>query len=286
LVERKRLKAARPKPASPPNDKIGSAYDIVSCSDLLAGCNLPQEVTMVLQGWFDESGKLADSEWVVFAGLLAKPVSWERFAREWSMRLRREKIPFLHTTDAMNFRGKFTRWDAKRRDQLLVDLAHIVREYVSKLIVVPVSTAIFRINPIAVQELRNPQYAAFEACMLDLVRWCKVNGDQLHIICDDEEQLAMGCYRLLNKLRIRHADVRKTIAGICFQQEDNFPPLQAADMLSHLARRDAQSGSSRPDEPAHLAFKILTEGPGEYHHQFQYDLSKGGLAYGKILKPE
>jgi len=239
---------------------------------------------VLIQGWFDESGKLADSEWVVFAGLLATQEKWLDFSHAWTNRLKKDRVQSLHTAEAIALRGQFRGWGIQKRDQLLVDLALLIREYTYKAMASTVNAREFRNDQTFIKSFGDPQYAAFETCMLGAVRECKTDGDYLHLICDDEEKFSMGCYKLLNKLKLRHADIRKRIITIAFADDEKFPPLQAADMYAYFCRKEAERKTLSVNSPLHPAEVVLREG----RESSDYDVAffpSYGLAKGRLLKP-
>ena len=58
------------------------------------------------------------------------------------------------------------------------------------------------------------------------------------MICDDDEQTAINCFKFYRKVRIVNATSRQRLAAITFADDKSFRALQAADMLSSLMRLD------------------------------------------------
>lgn len=246
------------------------------------------DLMLVLQGWFDESGKLADSDYVVFAGFIGKPASWNEFSFQWTKRLRAgaRKVPYLHTVDAMSLRGAIWKnWNSRDRDTLLIDLAKILHAHVPHGIVAHCVVNDFRVHTILKEKLGNPHYAAFEACMMGLLEYSRSGRDDLHIITDDEEKYGVECYKLLNKLKIRHPKVRNLISGFCLNDDRKFPPLQAADLWSYFHRQELVRLKNTPNEPQHPVYAALASLFGKPKNEYlEYDLTKGGIGTGKIVK--
>jgi len=83
---------------------------------MLTGCCLTAEeehdnkrasLVAILNAFCDESGKLADSEVVSFAGAVAFEEDWKAVSREWGNALRDEQLPFVKMSDAINLQGPF-----------------------------------------------------------------------------------------------------------------------------------------------------------------------------------
>jgi hypothetical protein len=113
----------------------------------------------------DESGKLDNTEDVVFGGCMFENSESHRFGQKWNDRLDSSKIYALHMKDAMRLGGDFRGWNEPDRDKLLLDLAALAAESrpVPMLVAAPMSTKEFRTLPQADQErLKNPVYCGFE----------------------------------------------------------------------------------------------------------------------------
>ena len=67
----------------------------------------------------DESGKLDNTEDVVFGGCMFENSESHRFGEKWLGRLDAEGIESLHMKDAMRLGNEFAGWDETKRDTLL-----------------------------------------------------------------------------------------------------------------------------------------------------------------------
>ena len=77
--------------------------------------------------FFDESGKLADSEIVAFGGLVGLMSEVAKFGGGWNERLRQDGLDQISMKDAINWKEQFSSWSntPERRDTLLYDLASL-----------------------------------------------------------------------------------------------------------------------------------------------------------------
>ena len=66
----------------------------------------------------DESGKLDNTEDVVFGGCMFENSESHRFGERWNKRLDESKIYSLHMKDAMRLGGNFRGWKDPDRDTL------------------------------------------------------------------------------------------------------------------------------------------------------------------------
>ena len=76
---------------------------------------------VIVKACFDESGKLADDNYVIFAGCAATDNRWSQISENWNQILEENGIRYLTMKEAMNNRGEFKGWRdrTKDRDQLL-----------------------------------------------------------------------------------------------------------------------------------------------------------------------
>lgn len=209
----------------------------------------------IFSGCFDESGKLCDSPWVVFAGYVALVDEWAGFIHRWNARLIKDGLAYFSMKECMNFKGQFRDgdWTDDRRTSLVLDLAALLANVPDiDAIVSPMCVAKFKsLADTEQSSFKNPQYMAFEACVRGMDQMTQAD-DVLNLICADEQQLAIGCYKLLNVLKARDSGIRKKVAGICFVNDEKYPPVQAADLLAYVARTQIDVNS-----PHHISDSML-----------------------------
>lgn len=191
--------------------------------------------------YFDESGKLADSRVVVFAGAFASLDDWEAMSRQWRRELRRARVSHVSMKEAIHGRGPFAEWKnsrEKERDELLLTLADIAQRKIQFSVSSPSNTETFKqLAPVLQQSLKNPQYCAFEACIRGIIeRMQEHPNDRVHLCCDASEEYSELCLSLYLKLRRNNALVRHHCSAIMFGEDEDFPPLQVADMLAYCRR--------------------------------------------------
>ena len=124
---------------------------------------------------FDESGKLADTKVVVFAGSVATADRWNVMCQDWNAKLTKLGIKYLTMKDAMHLHGEFRGRDVKERDILLTSLADALHSSVGFHVATPMSSSEFFSLPTAARKmLKNPQYCGFQACMHASVAFARV----------------------------------------------------------------------------------------------------------------
>jgi hypothetical protein len=81
---------------------------------------------MVLQAWFDESGKDGQTPVYLLAGYVADKETWKNFADEWQAELGREpRLPYLHVKEGQLFKGM----TALERENRLLRFVEIIRQH-------------------------------------------------------------------------------------------------------------------------------------------------------------
>jgi len=243
---------------------------------------------MVLRMALDGSGKYGDprSKFVVYGGYISKPIRWDQFDNQWNKRLRKDDLKFFHMSEAMSLNGEFKKWRDKKdaqtkRDQLIVDLCGLISQWTSAAIISPVSITEF--SGLSIQtkgKLEDPEYLAFEACMLNAMDYIAGSSDTLALLCDDEQKYAMKCYELLNKLKLRHTKLQNKITSICFADDKIFPALQAADIWVYVQRQEAIRERERPNDKCDPLLTLLTKDC--IIESGTVGFSNSGLAHGKL----
>lgn len=194
---------------------------------------------MVLRAYFDESGKLADHQFVVFGGCIAPEPNWEVITTRWNEHIFPRGLSCISMKDAMNFRGQFAGWTNRmdERDEMLYELLDMSFPLIDAFVTSPMSTAEFNaLSPENRRLVRNPQYCGFEGCMRLIVSGMKPEDD-LHVICDSSEEYSPQMLKLYIQLRTKNEEFKKRCAAITFAEDHMFPPLQLADMVAYCARQ-------------------------------------------------
>lgn len=212
--------------------------------------------------FLDESGKLkAGSKTIAFAGWLGETTKWnDSFNAAWTLQLRsgKKRLAYFSMAEAMNLRGEFKGWEFAERDKMVYKLIDLVSEvgYVALSATMSLSVWDSLDSETRRRFDNNSQMAVMETIMLALAKWSR--KDKVAIVCDDEESLAIGFYRMVNKLKNRHANLRSAIASVCFGDDKAAPPLQAADLYAYLCREELERQIERPSEAVSPFYQYLT----------------------------
>lgn len=211
------------------------------------------DLIMTLQAAFDESGKYADCERVVFGGLIFDPSSHiMEFNRAWGTLLRSSgvKLPqgrlgdFLHMVE-LNRLHKLSSGDRSAQEKIekfAESLAKCICEFALGGSLNTITVADFKALPDEMRRRqKDPFYHAFEAGVMALSRHpCVGPQDDIALCCDDSDD-AVKCLQSFKKLKRLEASVVEKIPFIGFGDDKVFPPLQAADMFAYCYRAKVSS---------------------------------------------
>lgn len=255
------------------------AFDRITCRR-----KRPQMV--VVKASFDESGKLADTEIVVFGGCVARAGAWEEISARWSDLLSAKGIAYLTMKDAMSFRGEFVGWQGRvqERNELLMSLARAIQPLLMFQVAAVIRSDSLKSLPRKKQaKLRDAQYCGFEACVKDVLARMEDPDLRLHVYCDSSEQYATECLRLYLKLRREHPEFRDRCIAVTFAEDQHFPPLQAADMFAYCERHNANRATVKPDAIIDRILGVFGR-RGKRWRGLAYDLEGPGLGSGILVE--
>ena len=194
------------------------------------------------QAYFDESGKASDPV-VAFCGFAAPANKVQAFDDEWNSILRRYEMEYLTMKRAFKPTVPLSRVIRKQsfaeRIDVLKPFADCIRKHLEFGIATSLDVAAFRnISPRAKKNLggsENPHYIVFLSGIMAALRHLR-QDDKMSLICDDDEETALDCYKFYRRVRKIDERCRRHFVSLSFADDSSFPLLQAADMLAALIR--------------------------------------------------
>jgi hypothetical protein len=198
-------------------------------------------LVMALQAFFDESGKLADTQNFAFAGCVASQHQWAVIGEEWTKALNaagRGGIKSVSMKDALSLRGDFAGWNDGARDEFLTSLVERVRPYVEMFVASSMTKSQFDALSQSARKAcgNDPAYAGFSGCIKQVLGQTNEN-ELLQICCDNSEEYSVKCLRLYQRMRVRDAEVKKRCVSLAFGEDEMFVGLQLADVHAYCVRR-------------------------------------------------
>ncbi len=202
---------------------------------------------VILNSFFDESGKFKDHKVVSFCGVCATPSKLHIFDEEWRELLRRFDLPYLTMKRALaNHRAlspKIPKQSADDRAEALKPFSSCLRNNLEVGVVIQIDVQGYAaLSPKARKSIGNandPYYLAFIRSLTELTAYA--HGEiNVSFICDDGEDTALPCYKFYRQIRKLNPIWRDRLVSLSFADDKKFPGLQAADMLASLARLEAR----------------------------------------------
>jgi Protein of unknown function (DUF3800) len=191
---------------------------------------------LVLWGYFDESGKFADSDFVCLCGYLSDD-RWDKFASDWGFLLVRHGLTSLHLSKVD--------WKDHKQVSALTEFVRPIREHVFCGFSIAVDAKYYRSMPIEKRRVlgdKDPREFTFHRLLRIVRDYLKERGqdDWLSLTFDYEEGFSVQCLKSLMKLRKERDYIKTLVRNIGFADDEMFHPLQAADMFAYGYRRSLQ----------------------------------------------
>jgi Protein of unknown function (DUF3800) len=201
----------------------------------------------ILQVFFDESGKFKDKRVVSFCGLCSPLARIIEFEEEWRGLLRSHGLAELSMKRALRRKiplGKnIVAASVEERNAALTPFADCIRKHFEMGVAITVDVEAYKKWPIHAKQKfaggsDNPHYFAFLNGLLTCTRYVR-NDDRISLICDDDKETALNCYRIYGHVRKIEPDIKRILVAITFAEDSEFTPLQGADFLASLCRLEA-----------------------------------------------
>jgi hypothetical protein len=209
-------------------------------------CHQSEPIMAIFQCYFDESGKFKDHEVISFCGLCSPLSRVQEFEEEWKRLLRSCEIESLSMKKALRRSRRLSlcidKQSAQERTEILKPFALCIRKHFEIGVAIAVDVKAYQqISAVAKKQIGgsdDPYYLAFLCGIMGPSRRLR-DEDKMHLICDDDENTALNCYRLYRRVKIVDPTLRHRLVALTFASDKEFVPLQAADMLSSLVRLQA-----------------------------------------------
>jgi hypothetical protein len=243
---------------------------------------------MVLQACIDDSGEMRGPIFVL-GGLLADSSAWEKFSSEWADELKTPiELAYVKAAEASGLRDQFSigrGWDRQKRDDRIISLCGIIKRHAQARLHVSVDVAKFQEIALPVNQKYNnhngnkPYWLLFHKIILQIiVLQCVHDGIPLPVDFIFDEQGALGdesrrsmadIYNMLKSMELPNGKRPVDFMGAdpTFENDQNFLPLQAADLYAwSVSREFRQYDPSKPDEPSTVIFQNLQQLPTVQFH--------------------
>jgi len=207
---------------------------------------------MLIKAYIDDSKDEKQERFAVAGAFLGFQKNWSKLYPKWKRRLNKDGLKYFRSTEYYSLRGEFARYrdpikypvptgreEAKR---LRDDLDTIIQDAQIVGVAACVPIRLYR-------HIRNEsQFGAelmekdpFDRALQELFLLCatelreRKSRHRLAFICDDSPESARiaAMYALFKQINPVSAEV---MGGLIHQDDKQFPQLQAADLMAHIAK--------------------------------------------------
>lgn len=205
----------------------------------------------MLRAFIDDSGSDRNSAWYVLAGYIGTVEGWGRFDTEWMSVLQQHPtIAYFKSSEAESLRpnGQWAGVTAEQRNAKIDSLIEVIRRCARRAVCVRIRQSDYDnfVRGNVPDAWDSPYYflliiivgAAINIEVLD------GDGEDIDFIIDEDQMHEKG-FRLIAPRLFAMSSVHQRLVNITRQDEKQFIPLQAADLLAWQIRRFFSSSEPR-----------------------------------------
>jgi hypothetical protein len=195
----------------------------------------------MLSTFLDETGVHDDAEMVAVGGYISAPKNWRAWTKNWNVHKRkvpidRKPIKVFHATDCANFHGEFEGWTKEERDPFVSQLLPVMPAQPLAGIVIGVHLIelerAFRDHLELSEMFGTPYTACFQWAISIVMEIATEHGHGQRMAFIHEVNDYKGeCLKAFEYVE-RYLNPRKIPMTIGFGTKEQYPPLQAADILA------------------------------------------------------
>jgi hypothetical protein len=253
------------------------------CALTIGSC---QEILVVLQAYFDDSGSDPSSRYYVLAGYVAALDTWTSFTGIWDYHLNKEpRLDYFKMSEAMGFQEQFLGWKKDDRDERVKEFAQILGNTDLHRIEVYLERKHFDDfvkGTIYLKAFDDPYFICFQHLCLTLAATAELNwSPDYKIIFDEHGKIGANAIFWWDQALkfVPQAWAARLGRRPDFESDVKFKPLQAADMAAWLVRDHLIRGDGIPkDEVAYIARRHMLKRSVIYKHMTADDLMQLGAS--------
>ena len=208
---------------------------------------------MFLQAATDDSSSNIRDRRLVMAGYLHTVEEWAKFSVAWDKALKaKPSIKYLKMAEARGLRGQFRGWDDTERDKKLLRLAKTIQKFLPFSYQVSVGRTTFEklFRPDAPYGLGKPHFACVFAIVASVTGYIAERGvdAKTEFIFDRQDEVSGDIRMFFDYMCENLSDQQRTLIRETpsFEDDRDFLPLQAADMLAWHVRREHEENRAVP----------------------------------------
>jgi hypothetical protein len=235
---------------------------------------------------FDGSGTIDQDRATVYAGATSSIRQWAAFAEVWDNLLVKHDLAYVKFSEADTFYGEFlpkaSEWGTdreKRRDALLLEFVSLRSRYALSTTGCGVVLGTEGTTPFTAQAAVSKKKELFQCAILALLRGIPKDFG-VQVVCDVEKDAEDHYRGWIESLMRVESDKVARIVVISFADDKVFQPVQFADLIAGITRKELERRMRRPDQPVSQLYEMITEGA---HVTFE-PIARSGLLSGMEIK--
>jgi hypothetical protein len=213
-----------------------------------------------LKAFIDDSGSGGDSPWYVLAGYVGTTQSWAAFDEPWRAILDwRPKLDYFKASEAESLRsdGKWAGVSEDDRNERINAFIEVIGKHALRSLYVRVKQQDYNevIKPYVPEQWDNAYYFLFTGIIAAGTSVEKYFGPSrpIEFVFDNANELEKPSHKLYNQVA-GAPQFGKRVIKVRYEDEQQFLPLQAADLLAwQVRRRFSIEESPRPQFEAALS---------------------------------
>lgn len=239
---------------------------------------------LMLQVFIDDSGKSDQSKVLVLAGFLSTAERWAQFSNKWQEILDYHELPAFKMSSAWRLHRHYKERGGLQRDWVIVKLLDCIKTHAEHAFVISIDIEAHaelykdwdKLGDVF-KNIDRCYFAAFSAMMSKIYKHAYKYrfNERINVIFDEQGgESAAFIQKSVEEFRKVAAEYFPglKVDNPLFKTDEEFPPIQAADMLAWLVRR--QKFNLDKGNTGTLESLLLTEALDMPHSIDVWDRSK------------
>jgi hypothetical protein len=209
----------------------------------------------LIKTFLDETGVHEDAEMVAVGGYISRPKHWRAWTKDWNVHKRkvpsgRKPIKVFHSTDCANYRREFEGWTQEDRDPYVAQLLPVIPSHELAGIVIGVNlvdlTAAMKAHPELLEMFGTPYTACFQWAISIIMDFATQRGRRERMAFVHEVNDYKGeCFKAFEYVKT-YLNPRAIPMTLAFGSKEDYPPLQAADILAYEGGKFLKNKTGKP----------------------------------------
>ncbi len=205
---------------------------------------------MIVQSFLDDSADQRQEKVVIYAGFMGTATYWDELGVSWKKILRKHRIQYFHSTECRSLTGEFARFYSSANypkpagREAANKIKAVLKGIIERVGVTGVAVGVLvpdYAEVLAMPEAQgklnpDPSELAFQSVMFECAKAVRKIGanNKVTFVCDNSTR-ADRLSAIYREYREKNPKTAKMIGGLTHLDDKECPPLQAADLMAHLA---------------------------------------------------